>query len=209
MLSDLAVRWFLVVSNLVLYALVGVRMAQGSRASNDPRREPLRPEVAATSASSRWARVILGLSFVPMFFHTGMVILAVIDRTLLGPLVVPVTLPLQLAGMVAVVAGLALITWAYLVFRSFRLVAEIKPGHELCSEGPFARLRHPIYTAVNLFYFGTFLLLPYVAFLIQAVANLIASDLRARVEEQVLLGAFGDQYRRYMARTKRNIPGLY
>ena len=209
LISDPVVRWFLVVANVAFWVLIGVRIGRGSSRRTDPRDDGADSGVAAEGASSRWARLVVFLSILPMAGYGIVALLGTIDLSLIGPLVLPISLPLQLAGIVATLTGLGLMAWAYVVFRSFRVAARIEPGHELCSDGPFALLRHPIYTGMNIFYLGTFLMLPYFGFLLQVVANVIIGDVRARLEERVLLRAFGDQYRRYMDRTKRFLPGLY
>jgi protein-S-isoprenylcysteine O-methyltransferase Ste14 len=47
------------------------------------------------------------------------------------------------------------------------------------------------------------------ASLVMLVPIFIAFVHRMNVEEQALSGALGEQYRAYMRRTKRLIPGLY
>ena len=204
------VRWFLIFANAVFWLLIGGRVLRSwTDRKPDPPDDAPRLATAAQGASSRWSRLILVPVSLVMLAYVVMTLAYSDNPGIAGPLLFPISLPLQLAGIVVTLAGLGLMAWAYVVFRSFRLMAEISPGHELCSDGPFAFLRHPIYTGIDLFYFGTFLMLPHLGFLVQAVANLVVCDLRGRIEEQVLLGAFGEQYRQYMARTKRLIPGVY
>lgn len=38
---------------------------------------------------------------------------------------------------------------------------------------------------------------------------LVVSDLRARVEERLLVEGFGERYREYAARVSRFLPGVY
>jgi protein-S-isoprenylcysteine O-methyltransferase Ste14 len=42
-----------------------------------------------------------------------------------------------------------------------------------------------------------------------AVLLFAGGDLRARQEEAVLIARFGDEYREYMGRVNRAIPGIY
>lgn len=121
----------------------------------------------------------------------------------------PSSWPLELVGAATIASGLVLVAWAYTVFDSFRFRAVVGAGHELCTRGPFALLRHPVYTGLIMVYVGSFLLVPRLLFGVQAVANAIAYDYRARVEEGVLAEAFGSDYERYAGRTRRFIPGLY
>ena len=102
-----------------------------------------------------------------------------------------------------------MITRVMMVFRSWRLQAALTAEHQLCTEGPFRLVRHPIYTGMMLLTLGTFLLAPNTLTLLGIAANFLAGDSRARAEERLLTGVFGDRYVAYMSRTKRFIPGVY
>jgi protein-S-isoprenylcysteine O-methyltransferase Ste14 len=86
----------------------------------------------------------------------------------------------------------------------------IQTDHRLVQEGVYRILRHPSYT-------GTLLIMAGVAFAtnnwINAALVLVpcaaAIIYRIGIEEEVLLGAFGQDYRRFCQSTKRLIPGLY
>jgi protein-S-isoprenylcysteine O-methyltransferase Ste14 len=112
-------------------------------------------------------------------------------------------------GAALMLAALGLIAWCFAVFRSWRIRAEIEEGHELMTGGPFALVRHPIYAGIIAFFAASFVLVPRAGFLVAALANVWAHDLRARTEEEALLDVFGSMYRRYMAHTRRLIPGVY
>jgi len=107
------------------------------------------------------------------------------------------------------VAAAALLAWALLVFRSWRLLARIERGHQLCTTGPFRLVRHPIYLAFTLLAVGTFLWAPTVLVLVGVALVALTGDLRARTEERLLCEVFGDEYRQYQGRVPRTIPGLY
>jgi protein-S-isoprenylcysteine O-methyltransferase Ste14 len=128
--------------------------------------------------------------------------------------VIPGRVPVRFAGQrvssaLVIATGAALMVWALVSFRSWRFRAAVDSGHQLATSGPFRLIRHPIYMALNLLALGTAIWVPtpivWAAFVLMA----IGSDLRARAEEPLLLGAFGPSYREYCARTRRFIPGLY
>jgi protein-S-isoprenylcysteine O-methyltransferase Ste14 len=70
-------------------------------------------------------------------------------------------------------------------------------------------VRHPIYLAFNLLGLGAVVWVPHVLVALGAAALIVGGELRSRTEEHVLIAAFGDQYRRYMRRVRRAIPGVY
>jgi protein-S-isoprenylcysteine O-methyltransferase Ste14 len=114
-----------------------------------------------------------------------------------------------LPGLALVLLGAALFAWSLWVFRSWRLLAKLDEGHQLCTDGPFGLVRHPIYTALDLLGIGTALWVPNPFVIIGAVLLVVFSDVRARLEERLLVGAFGAAYSTYMARSRRFVPFVY
>ena len=112
-------------------------------------------------------------------------------------------------GGAVMLAAAGLLAWALLVFRSWRLLARIEKGHQLCTTGPFRLVRHPIYLAFTLLALGTLLWVPTVLVLVGVVLVALTGDLRARAEERLLCDVFGDEYRVYQRRVARALPGVY
>jgi protein-S-isoprenylcysteine O-methyltransferase Ste14 len=132
-----------------------------------------------------------------------------IEPRLAGPPLLDPAPGLALAGVAVAVLSLALMAWAFRVFGSWRVRAQIDAGHELVTSGPYALMRHPIYTGVIGVYLSTLLVVPRVGFLVTGLLIAWSFDARARAEEQALIVAFGGRYARYMGRTKRLVPRLY
>jgi protein-S-isoprenylcysteine O-methyltransferase Ste14 len=86
----------------------------------------------------------------------------------------------------------------------------VREQHSLVTNGVYAHVRHPMYAAFWLWALAQFLLLPN---WIAGAAGLVGFGVlffgRVRAEERMLIDHFGNDYRRYMARTARIIPGLY
>lgn len=94
--------------------------------------------------------------------------------------------------------------------RNWSITLEIRDKHELISSGPYAFVRHPMYTSFMLMGLGQALLLSnWVAGLAGLVGFAVLFFLRVDKEERMMLEIFGPQYRDYMQRTKRIIPYLY
>jgi protein-S-isoprenylcysteine O-methyltransferase Ste14 len=86
----------------------------------------------------------------------------------------------------------------------------IQESHELIERGVYRWIRHPAYTGLLLSFIGLgFALGSWLSLAIIAITSIIGFGYRVRVEEQVLIGHFGDRYRDYASRTKRLIPGIY
>ncbi|RDL46437.1 hypothetical protein BLJAPNOD_06631 [Ensifer sp. M14] len=117
-----------------------------------------------------------------------------------------------------VIAGTIVFFFALWVFRrthkelgrNWSITLEIRDKHELISGGPYAFVRHPMYTSFMLMGVGQALLLPnWVAGLAGLFGFAVLFFLRVDKEERMMLEIFGIQYRDYMQRTKRIVPYLY
>ena len=107
--------------------------------------------------------------------------------------------PPRIAGAVICLVAFVLVSLArYQLGRAFSVTAKAR---HLVTSGLYARFRNPIYVFAEFFLLGLALYLrswwPFVAMLL-AVPVQVA---RARKEATVLEGAFGEEYRRYRART--------
>jgi len=94
--------------------------------------------------------------------------------------------------------------------RVWSVTLEIRDQHTLVTQGIYERLRHPMYSALWLWEISHALLLPN---WIAGFSGLVGFGTlffgRVGQEERMMLEIFGDDYRAYMARTYRLIPGIY
>ena len=94
--------------------------------------------------------------------------------------------------------------------RNWSITLEIRDRHELVCAGPYALVRHPMYTSFMLMGLGQAFLLPnWVAGISGLIGFAVLFLLRVDKEERMMLENFGSQYRAYMERTKRIVPYLY
>lgn len=91
--------------------------------------------------------------------------------------------------------------------RHLRFDAALSPDHRLVSTGPYRMLRHPIYTSMFCLLLGTgFLLTSPLLFLAAVVVFLVGTEIRVRIEDQLLQGRFGEQFREYQGKVSAYIP---
>lgn len=94
--------------------------------------------------------------------------------------------------------------------RNWSVTLEVREQHTLVTSGVYRRVRHPMYSAFWLWAVAQALLLPN---WIAGPAGLVGFGtlffLRVGREEALMIETFGDEYRRYMARTARVLPGIY
>lgn len=118
---------------------------------------------------------------------------------------------LSILGMSLMVIGLVIRWTAVLTLRRYFTVdVAIVEGHKIVQSGLYKYIRHPAYTGSLLTFLGLGLSFSnWLAPIIIVVPVLLAFLYRIRVEEAVLIRAFGDDYKAYMRRTWRLIPFLY
>lgn len=118
--------------------------------------------------------------------------------------------PLRLAGLAVLAAGAFVRTAAMLQLgRRFSLHVALQEQHALRTTGLYARIRHPSYLGLLLLMLGLALTLEsQLGIWATVVAGLMMRGRMAR-EERFLMGQFGDEYRDYMSRTSRLVPGVY
>ena len=110
-------------------------------------------------------------------------------------------------GVALGTSSLALFVWTHVVLgRFWSPYLQLRPGHRLITAGPYARIRHPMYSAIV----GWMISLGLVAAnwipLACAVLGALQFLLRIRGEETMMVQQFGDEYRQYMKRTGRLLP---
>jgi len=94
--------------------------------------------------------------------------------------------------------------------RAWSVTLEIREQHRLVTHGIYARLRHPMYAAFWLWALSQALLLPnWIAGLSGLVGFGTLFFCRVGREERMMLERFGEEYREYVRRTKRLVPGVY
>src|SRR3954453_18416335 len=94
--------------------------------------------------------------------------------------------------------------------RAWSVTLELRDRHALVTHGIYERLRHPMYAAFWLWALAQALLLPnWIAGPAGLVGFGILFFARVGHEERMMLERFGEDYRAYMARTKRIVPGVY
>ncbi len=122
----------------------------------------------------------------------------------------PVTLWSYFAGAGITVAGLLFAVWARVTIgTNWSRSVTIKRGHELITRGPYALVRHPIYTGLLTAFAGTgFATIQYrgaVAFALIFVSLWY----KLRIEEQWMHEKFGPAYSEYARHTPALVPGLF
>lgn len=114
------------------------------------------------------------------------------------------------AGVAVQVGFIMLAVWARRhLGRNWSAEVRVGEGHQLVRTGPYAYLRHPIYTAMLGMFLGTAIASSQYHALF-GLAVLVAAYLRkTRLEEQIMTQTFGDEYDAYRRETRALVPLLF
>ncbi|MFN2516181.1 MAG: isoprenylcysteine carboxylmethyltransferase family protein [Pyrinomonadaceae bacterium] len=94
--------------------------------------------------------------------------------------------------------------------KEWSVTARLVEGHKLATSGPYAYVRHPIYSGMLGMLLATGLAISHwIALLAGIVVFFAGTKIRIRSEERLLHGAFGKEFDDYSHRVRAIIPGLY
>src|SRR5580698_1964154 len=112
-------------------------------------------------------------------------------------------------GAAVTIAGLLFAVWArgYLG-RNWSSSVTIKQGHELIISGPYALVRHPIYTGILTGFLGMAIAISQVRGFITVALILLAYCTKLRIEERWMRSQFGETYATYARQTSALVPYL-
>ncbi len=166
--------------------------------------------------SSWWSRnfllrlIVLALGiFVATRIMTGMAHYAKADAVVFGNTLFTPSTALGWVAAVLSVAGVGFAIWARIYLgRNWSSAPAIKEDHELVTTGPYAYVRHPIYTGLILTALGTALTGTIFGIGVLIVAASVFFR-RINKEERIMLELFPDVYPVYQARTKKLIPWIW
>ncbi len=122
----------------------------------------------------------------------------------------PLPAAVQLAGALVAALGLGLLWRVHQALGAhFSPVLELKSDHKLVREGPYARMRHPMYTAGLLFVVGHGLLAANAVVLGAPLAALVLLvAMRLPDEERMLRERFGADFEQWARETGALLPRL-
>lgn len=119
----------------------------------------------------------------------------------------PETLTWLWTGVTLTAAGLgfSMLARAWLG-RNWSSMVTLKQDHELIRNGPYALVRHPIYTGLLLALLGTAITIGKWRALVGLVLLVAAVVRKLTIEERLMAEQFGDAYARYRSEVPALIP---
>lgn len=172
------------------------------------RRDPdlMRERITRASNVPIWDRVIYPIYAISL---GALLITAALDAGRLGWSHVP--FGIQAAGAVGIVASFAVIWWCTSANHYLSFQSRIQPerGHRVVREGPYAFVRHPMYTSLIVFTASVALLLGSWLALVPASVIAVLLIVRTVFEDQMLKDQLPG-YRQYAFDVRRRlVPGVW
>lgn len=156
------------------------------------------------SAASRLLQLVLGGATIGIGF-TRWFAFDPLTRTFVPNLPV-----VTYAGIVLTLAGIGLAIWArVLLGGNWSSAVTVKQDHSLVRRGPYAVVRHPIYSSFLLALVGTAVTFREVRALLAVGIAFLMFCIKLRIEERFMTEEFGADYREYQRQVKALIPFVY
>ena len=115
----------------------------------------------------------------------------------------------EVLGLGMLVPATAFTIWARLALGAMWTVqARVGADHRLCTTGPYAVTRHPIYTGVLGMLLGTSLLVGDGQLILLVPIAVVLLEAKIRVEERLLLATLPDDYAAYRRAVPQLVPSL-
>jgi protein-S-isoprenylcysteine O-methyltransferase Ste14 len=160
-----------------------------------------RDTLQTESFASRYAILLIEVAgFVLLFRHSAGI-------GFLGNQFMHRTLASAIVGSILTSMGIGLAIWArYHLAEYWSARITIKEDHQLIRTGPYARLRHPIYSGIVLAAIGSAVVIDQWRCVLGVCLLLIGYCIKARNEETMLTQQFGDAFREHQKHAGFLIP---
>ena len=153
-------------------------------------------------------------SKISRLFHLGMIgsafAVVAFDRFHTGPLawsILPESRLVLLTGTIITALGLAFAVWARMQLGiNWSGAIAMKADQQLIQTGPYAIVRHPIYTGIVMGVLGTAIAIDGLRGILAIVLIFIAYFRKIWIEEKWLVNQFGSEYIQYQLKVKALIP---
>lgn len=165
-----------------------------------------RPTLDRKAIEREGQGLFVGRTLVLLFLAAVLVVYA-LNPPWLRVFSIPLPDWLRWAGFGLGLIGLGLWTWTQAVLgKEYSPQLQLRRQHRLVTSGPYAWMRHPMYTAMFGVGIALALLTANWCFVLFAVAMIAGFVIRAPREERMMLETFGEEYQVYMQRTGRFFP---
>jgi protein-S-isoprenylcysteine O-methyltransferase Ste14 len=146
---------------------------------------------------------------IPVLFAFLLMFNALFDRGWLQVRLYPRFALFDGLGVCLTAAGIAFAIWArFYIGANWSSAVTIKVGHQLVRTGPYAWVRHPIYSGILLALIGTALVRREPRGFLALIFLWLGFIVKSRMEERYMRKTFGSEYDEYSRSTGALLPRL-
>jgi len=163
-----------------------------------------KPAIKSESLLSSTIHIVLGCAAVLLVWEPAT------GRGFLGHRLVSTADWTAWLGLAVTIGGCAFAVWARAILGSnWSSLVTVKQDHELILRGPYAVVRHPIYSGLLLALTGTAIAVGEIRAFIGLGLAFMGFLLKSAAEEKFMREEFSTEYARYSQRVRRLIPFVF
>lgn len=145
----------------------------------------------------------------PLVMGALLIGLPALRLPVLGAYILPPDWAQYVIGVVLTIAGLGFTVWARRTLgRNWSGLVTVKADHELIRTGPYALVRHPIYTGLLLAFVGSAIARDQWRAVLGLLMIVIGLWRKLKLEERWMTETFGEAYARYRQEVRALVPFL-
>lgn len=191
---------------LVLFVLVFIVRAYFSMKQRSVGQSSWSVDEDAVKREGRWSLILRPIAFLFM-----LTLFALYFIEPLGSEWLHVSLPwqLRLLGVFLSFGGILMLVLTHHALSIYwSTTLQFKEGHSLITTGPYGLIRHPMYTSLYIIFIGLAIVSSFWPLWILVFLMTIFFFRITRIEEDMMIDEFGDEYVSYIERTGRYLPRL-
>ena len=178
-----------------LYFMIKVRRAG----------ERLMPDRKAVEREG--GRGVLFIRMAAFFLLMAFLVMYIIGMKWIDIFSLPLPVWLRWAGFGLGLLSVVFWTWTQIhLDTQWSAQLQLRQEHHLVTTGPYARIRHPLYSAMFGWAAALGILTANWLFVAMTVLSIVGTVVRVPKEEQMMIEAFGNEYKMYIQRTGRFFP---
>ena len=166
--------------------------------------EPVLPDQKAIAQEGKG---LFAFRLASWFLMIGILVSYALNLSWLEALHIAFPAWLRWAGFGLGLVSILFWTWTQVALgKDWSPQLRLRQKHDLVTSGPYAHLRHPMYTGIAGFAVGLALVSANWVFVVLGVLIIVGLVFRIPKEEKMLIEEFGQAYRDYMQRTSSLFP---
>ena len=155
------------------------------------------------------SRFVLGLLSIGIIAYFITLILYILYFSFILSFTIPFPTIIRWISVLVAAIFVPILYWVHSTLdKQYSVDLSIKKDHDLIEVGPYRKVRHPMYTVFIVFSIAIALITSNLLCILFSLIIALSFPSIAKSEELMLIDAFGDKYRSYMARTGRFFPPL-